>query len=129
MHYVVLLAALESIRGGGRMRPDEPWFSDRLLKEAPLKVVARSSFGAVAEADRGAAVVAVVDESESFWSFCMHSLDAAAGVHTWSANCMMSISTAQDEHLMVGRPLALVRIILLVLLPPGILVIVMADNA
>ena len=39
-----LLAAFGSMRGGGRIRPEDCGPSDRLLKDAPPNVAARSSF-------------------------------------------------------------------------------------
>lgn len=40
-----LLAAFGSMRGGGRIRPEDGGPSERLLKDAPPNVAARSSFG------------------------------------------------------------------------------------
>lgn len=56
-----LLAAFESIRGGGGMRPDCGTRSDLLLKVGPPKVAARLSFGETIEGGDSGETVEVGD--------------------------------------------------------------------
>jgi hypothetical protein len=56
-----LLAAFESIRGGGGMRPDCAGWSDLLLKVGPPKVAARLSFGETKEGGDSGETVEVGD--------------------------------------------------------------------
>ena len=78
-----LLAAFESMRGGGRIRPIGGWPSDRLLKEPRLP--ARLTFGDSGGVTAGAAVARLGSVG-----VCLQVnndlLDEAAGAHTWSAN-------------------------------------------
>lgn len=97
-----LLAALESMRGGARMRPDGAWPSERLLNDTLPKVGARCSLGGdVGEKERaGLGGVGGPRSSEVVAGLF-------DGAHTWSASCNMSMSTPHDEHLIIGKPLIL----------------------
>jgi len=95
-----------------------------LLNDTPPNVAARSSFGGSGDVGERVAV-AIHNKLATFQRVDgVHLLDEAAGAQTWSANCMMSISTLHDEHLIVGRPLALVlSIVMIVSLQPAKLVV------
>lgn len=82
------------------MRPDGACAFDLLLNDGPPRLAARSSFDNTGDVGTGAAVV-----------------DEGAVAQTWSAKCKMSMSTEQDEHLMVGR--RLIRSMLSVEYQPG----------
>lgn len=80
----VLLAAFGSMRGGGRVRPDGPWPSDRWLKEAPPNVAARSSFVDLGEVGDFGERGAVADDGklENIHTNHNNLLDKVAGAHT-----------------------------------------------
>lgn len=82
-----------------------------MLNDGPPNVAARLSFGEVGEADRvgdvgAATVTAKVNQLWNTRGFSgVYSPDEVEATQTWSAKCRISISTAQDEHLIVGRRL------------------------
>jgi hypothetical protein len=97
-----LLAACESMRGGGarpRVGGESP--SDLLLKVA-LEVAARTSLGEMGSGVAGACGGAEAGGSGG---------DKAGAVvaQTWSASCRMSMSMPHEEHLIIGRPPPLIR--------------------
>ena len=75
-----LLAAFESIRGGGGMRPDCGTRSDLLLKVGPPKVAARLSFGETIEGGDSGETVEVGDMGSGTVV-----ADGGAAAQTWSA--------------------------------------------
>jgi hypothetical protein len=115
-----LLAACESMRGGGarpRVGGESP--SDLLLKVA-LEVAARTSLGEMGSGVAGACGGAEAGGSGAdtiLGQFGVQrgvfvegrSQAGAVVAQTWSASCRMSMSMPHEEHLIIGRPPPLIR--------------------